>query len=460
MSVQLTTNNVAYFLKPREDGKQSPVSQLELSALLNSKNPKFLGKVVQEKILEDSLLAELMAMGNELKVSADQVVWQEEDPNYNPTIISGDGAVTKTGNDFKINASALPVDSADIDKGRPTEPKWLQVKVGMHFRVFTKDGKTAVGVVTAISDDKKTLSATPVGGNWKGVDGDNLTIIFMGNNLDHCQLAPCIGYSVYSPTRENTMFKDSECYKYCEETEVANSVNGIDAQPLTAIGGNKYNLDDKLDQVHKILTLKTENTFAFAKRLTKEEAGNGTRGTEGFFETIEKRGTKHLGYIETKADLMNLFANMRQNKIKNATLRVSNEQYSKLLSILDANSTMAFDPTRDITNELISFGFAGFRFGSETIRFKRWDVLDRFPSIGARYHWVLIPDGRVKITMNNRRESAGYLNIVWFASPTKTWKYLRERDEQRGGNITIDVVNKFMPLVVFPEKFMLGCSLK
>ena len=215
-----------------------------------------------------------------------------------------------------------------------------------------------------------------------------------------------------------------------------------------------------LVDIDKILTLKTENTFAFAKRLTKEEAGNGTRGTEGFFETIEKRGTKHLGYIETKADLMNLFANMRQNKIKNATLRVSNEQYSKLLSILDANSTMTFDPTRDITNELISFGFAGFRFGSETIRFKRWDVLDRFPSIGARYHWVLIPDGRVKITMNNRRESAGYLNIVWFASPTKTWKYLRERDEQRGGNITIDVVNKFMPLVVFPEKFMLGCSLK
>ena len=92
---------------------------------------------------------------------------------------------------------------------------------------------------------------------------------------------------------------------------------------------------------------------------------------------------------------MKLFANMRVKKIKFATLRCSAEQYDLLINIL--NSTNMTDPFKDTTNELVQIGFAGFKHGQETILFKRWDLLDHYPNLGKRYHWILIPDGRLRV---------------------------------------------------------------
>lgn len=458
MSVLLTTNAPSYFLTPEQNGKQAPISSLELTSLKKMNNPKYLGAIVAEELFEDSLWAELMAKGNEFTFATDQVVWEEEEEGFNETVVTGTGAVSFAAGKFTINAAAIPVDAYDINSERPTTPQWLQVKEGMQFVAFDDQGRKANGKITAIAADKKSFQASAIGGSWNNLGAENITVMFTGNNLDHCALAPCIGFENYMPARENTMFKDSECVKYCEETEIANSPDGVDAQPLVQFGDEYYNVDARLDKAHRALTLRGENAFAFEKRLTAAEAGTGQRGTNGMFTILENRATKHLGMIETKEDIMNLAANMRKRKIKVASLRVSSEQYTKLLAILDETKYM-FDPFTDHSDALFHIGFNGFKIGDEKIIFKQWRVLDDLPNVGKRYHWVLVPEGKLRVKFNKKIYTAGYLNIGWFGTTGNVYKYKREEDRKRGGDVTIDYINKFMPIVLRPQDFMMGLTI-
>lgn len=458
MSVQLTPYAPSYYLTPLDNGYKPPISTLELTALKKQNNPKYLGTVITEDYMDDSLFAELMAMGNEFTFATDQVFWEEQDAGYNPNIVSGTGAVTMvaaTGT-FTINNAAIPVDPYNFDNGAPTEALWLQVKEGMEFRVFDSAGKTVYGKVTTVAADKKSFVATAVVGAFADIATTDLTVIFTGNSLAHCELAGCIGYDIYMPARENTMKKDSECFAYCEETEIANSADGVDAQPLTKIGSEEYFLSDEADQAQRMLLSRTENAFAFAERYNV----NGVlTGTNGVFPTLEKRATKQIGFIETKQYVLNLFANMRSRKIRKALLAVTDEQYTKIMAIWDQNVTIAIDPAKDNSQTLYSIGWAGFKFGNEEIRFKRWAAMDAYPNIGKRYHWILIPVGRLKVRFNKRVTEAGYLNIGWFGRENNVYKFKREGERARGGNVTVDYVNKMVPIILRPQDFMLGFTL-
>ena len=460
MAVSLTPYAPAYFLTPAQNGKQAPISTLELTSLKKMNNPKYLGRVVAEDFYQDSLWAELMAMGNEFTFATDQVIWEEEDAGFNPTIVSGTGAVTfanATGT-FTITSASIPVDTYDINSERPTAPTFLQVKLGMQFVAFDASGRKANGKITSIAGDKKSFVATPIGGSWGTLGATDITLMFTGNNLDHCALAPCIGYEDYAPARQQTMFKDSECVSYCEETEIANSSDGVDAQPLVKIGDEQYNVDERLNRAQRDLTLRSENAFAFEKQLTVAEAAGGARGTNGMFTILENRATKYQGKITTKADLINLAANMRAKRIYNASLRVSADQYADLIDILD-DTKYNFDPFTDHTNDLYAIGFAGFKIGDVTIRFKQWVVLDQYVNLGKRYHWILIPEGRLRVKFNGKVTSAGYLNIGWFGSASDVYKYKRTEDpKDAAGNQKIYFQNKFMPIVLRPQDFFMGIT--
>ena len=85
--------------------------------------------------------------------------------------------------------------------------------------------------------------------------------------------------------------------------------------------------------------------------------------------------------------------------------------------------------------------------------------MDNYPNIGKRYHWILIPVGRLKVKFNNRVQSAGYLNIGWFGKQGDVWKFRREEERKRGGNVTVDYVNKIVPIILRPQDFMIGLTL-
>lgn len=401
----------------------------------------------------------MIANGNELTIAADQVVWEEDGDVMSAAAVYGAGAVTRATNDFTINNTAIPADAYDIDSSRPTVAEWVQVKVGMEFAVFDSLGKKNYAKITAITSDRKTFTATPIGGAWT-VGTTNLSVYFTGNNLDHCELAPCVGYKSYNPTRENSMFKDSECHDYCEETEIANGVEGGDAYTLfKSPVGNMY-VDDKLTEKQRLLTQKTDYAFAHAVRQTAVEAGSRPRGTNGILTILEKRALKNEGMIETLQDAKNLAANLRTMKVKKATLRCSNEQFTKLVDLFPMGSTYSIDPFVDRNNSLFYIGYKGFQIGDVTIIFKQWSALDNAdPNIGKRYHYVVIPEGRLKRKINNRIYDVGYLNIGWFGKANKVYKYMREEDRKVGGKVTVHFVNKFVPIVFHPEKFILGITL-
>ena len=163
--------------------------------------------------------------------------------------------------------------------------------------------------------------------------------------------------------------------------------------------------------------------------------------------------------ITNKQDLMNLAANLKSKGIKQATLRVSSEQYTKLIEILD-DTKIQYDPFTDNTNALYYIGFAGFRIGETEIRFKSWRVLDQYSNVGKRYHWLLIPIGKLRVKFNGRVTSANYLNIGWFGKQGDVYKYKRsEKENPNGdGNRTIHYKNKFVPIVLMPNKFMMGLT--
>lgn len=463
MSVQLTTYNPAYFLTPSRDGKQAPISTLELTSLKKMNNPKYLGRVIGQVYYDDSIFAELMAKGDEFRFAANQVIWEEADESFNTTIVSGAGAVSfdSGSNTFSINNAAIPADQYDIDSERPTEAKWLQVSPGMQFVVFDSAGRKANGKITSLASDKKTFVATPIGGSWNNLSASNLTIAFSGNNLDNCALAPCVGYEKYVPARAQTWFKDSACVEYCEETEIENGIDGVDAQSLQSFPSAPdefWNVDSRLDQRMKDLTLRGENAFAFERQLSVAEANGGPRGTNGFMTILENRATKYLGKIENKQDLLNLASNLQRKKIKRATLRVSPEQYTLLIDILDTTKYM-YDPFVDHTEDLYHLGFAGFKIGETVIIFKKWDALDMYANMAARYHWVLIPDGKLQVKFNKKITTANYLNIGWFGDNSKVYKYYTKRENYKNtGEGKIVIVNKFMPIVFRPQDFMIGMT--
>lgn len=472
MAVAITTRGPEYFLKPFDNGIQRPLTTLELTAIFKANNPKWIGSVMADEYeMPDSLMAEVLARGNDFTFATDQVVWEEEDNIYETASVTGAGAVSfalTTGGDatsngvFTINAAAIPADDDDFDSDRITVPQWLMVKLGMEFTVFDTAGKKASGKITAIAADLKTFTAKAIGGTW-GALGANVDVFFGGNNLDHCQQAPCIAYEKYKPKRQNTMKKDSECLAYCLETEIANGEDGVDSMVIfkNPNGDGHFNIDMRLEQKQRLLMARAENDFAFSKRLTPAEANSGSVGTDGVMTIVEKRAQKNQGMIETIADVTNLAAQLRANKVYKATIRCSNEQYTVLLNLYNVNTTLMFSPYDDKTNELYSIGFAGFRIGDVVIEFQRWNALDYMDSnIGKRYHYLVIPNKKLRRKMNGVYYDCNYLNIGFFGSRTKVWKFLRVDDHVGEGTMNYKTTyeNKFVPIVFFPQHFIIGLT--
>ena len=460
MSVGLTTLEKSYFTTPLNTGKYPPISTIEMSKFYEN-NPKFLVRVIaQDYGEESSIITELMAKGNEFRFETDQVIWEEELNTYNNNIVSGAGVVAFDGtNKFTITSHALQTDIYDINSDKPTTAQWLNVKPQMEFTAYDASGHLVYGKITALSEDKTNFTATGKGGSdLTELDSTNITIIFTGNNLDHCQLAPCVGYFPYAKVKENTMFKDSECVEFCKETEISNGVGG-DAEPLY-IGTDAYNVSHKIDNALKGLWQRTENAFVFNKRLSVAEANGGERGTEGVFPTIEAQSTRFQGYIETEADLVNLSTNCKLRKIKMATLRVNSVQETKLLQLarsLDFHYEET--PYKDPSQSIFYIGLSRINVFGVVFEFKRWDILDLYPDIAARINWLMIPEGKVNVRFGKKGNygQAGYLNIGWFGTANDVYKNKRvDMKPENPEDVKLNYVNKFMVIPLRVQDWMYG----
>ncbi|MDR2207173.1 MAG: hypothetical protein LBE36_13575 [Flavobacteriaceae bacterium] len=438
---------------------------MALTSIFNN-NPKWLGVILARDYgMDDSLIAELMAQGNEFTVASDQVIWEEEAYVKSLASVTGAGAVTKDGNDFTINPAAIPADAFDFDSDRPTEAVWTNVRQGVQFTAFSSTGGMTSGVVTSISNDGKTFTATPVGEDWEDLESEdpieNIEIYFTGNILAHCELAPCVASRPYNPKRENTMKKNSQCVEYCIETEIANGEDGGDAIVVfkNPNGDGEYHVSERLADKEKLLLEEMDYSFAFDHRFDLDVNTGLPKGTWGILPILENRAQKNQGMITTLQDAKNLAANMLKQNVKYGVLRCTTEQSMVLADLFPLGGQFTIDPFKDNTNALFHFGYGGFKIGEVTILFKRWKSIDNLgENVGKRYHYLMIPQGKLKRVINGKEMQVGYLNIAWFGNKKENWKFRTTTDEIHGGNFKTDIEVKAAPIVLRPQDFILGVS--
>lgn len=460
--VDITPKKENYFVQVNEDGQRSPISQLEISGIFR---PEFLGKViVQDYEKQDSIAAQLMAMGRELTASTDQVTWKEEDNDFSITSITGKGLITRAADVFTLNTASINADPYDIDTNRPEDAQFI-VTVGMNFIAAGANGKMDHGQITSVANDNKSFTATIYGeGKSAWTCGtEDIDLVFTGLDLDHCECPTGIGYKTYAPTRENTMQKDGESVDYCDETLANENAGQFDLLELDA--DTVVMPDENLDRAIMKLIDQMDNRIAFGDRKTLAQAqalGQKSIGMKGLIPTIESRGLKVEGMIETLDDLERLALYLKKQKIKKATLRCTDAQKTKLNKIVPPDSHLHIDPFTDNTKAVYYVGFGGVNINGVEIIFKEWNALnDLSENIAMRYNYIVIPEGDLTKVINGTREKVGYLNIVWFKGLSKVYKFLRDVDgeEKKCMKTKIDFLNKMTITVHHPEKFILGINI-
>ena len=87
MAVALTTKAPQYFLTPFDNGIQRPITSMELTSIFKKTNPKWIGSVIADDYeMPDSLLAEVMARGNDFVFGTDQVIYEEDETIFFITV--------------------------------------------------------------------------------------------------------------------------------------------------------------------------------------------------------------------------------------------------------------------------------------------------------------------------------------------------------------------------------------
>lgn len=459
MAVVVPAINLQYLQQPLPNGRRALVSSMEISC---ATAPHYLGRLEAEEIATETFMGSLMAAGNETTIAADQVSWQEEQIESHVNQIIGTNLVTRTLNDFAINAAAIQADPRDIDACRPGDARFF-VAVNQRFLVVDALGERNIGKVTAISGDGKTITAVIRDENvdWT-VGTTNLDIIFLGHNLDHCETPPCIGWRNYAPTYENSMYSDGVCATYCEETMVADG--GWAAFPERSFGGLNLFPDENLDQKLKLAAAQMDAALFWERRTPKAvaDAAGEPQGTMGVMQQVELAATKIEGEIVTLEDLVKISQYLKKKKVTQAFLDATPSQYAKLMTIMQGNTNLVYDPFVNHQSDLMYIGYKGVKlYNGVVILFREWEGLTYgSEKLGAAYNFLISPAGKVGVTLNGQKRQLGYVNIVWFGNANDPYKFKRfsNENDMNNGTIEIKYKNKFLPLVLGADRFILGVT--
>lgn len=461
MAIVTPTYNLAQLKMPLPKGRRHLVSTMEIAT---ATEPKFIGRIEAEEVAPHSYVGMLMAAGNEIVIAADQVSWSEKLPSSVVNQIVGENLVNRSGDTFTINNSAIPADVFDIDSSRPKEARFF-VSEKQRFVVVDATGKRNIGVVKSVSTDGKTITAErrDESGTWN-IGTSNLDIIWLGYNLDHCECPPCIGYRPYSPTYENSMYKDGVCQTYCEETLLAEG--GWEAFKEENFNGLTLAPDIQLDEKLKELNMRTDHSIMWEHRTPKSvaDAAGEPQGMMGIMQQLEGRALKMEGLIETIQDLNKLGAILKKKNVMMCYMDCTPEQYGKLMDLQLGNTHISYDPFTDRQSDLMYQGYKGIKlYNGVVILFREWDGLSGHSSskLNKAYNFIITPAGKIEATINKVKRQVGHVTIGWFGTDSDVYKMRRDSNENdmNCGNININYVNKYTVMVFGADRFILGVNI-
>lgn len=400
-----TTHNIVM-------GRDNYTDPYTLSSLMEGKAglPKETTDLIHEHcndIAQDSWMGFLDKFNYKVAVETDYVTFVEtKTPN---TIIDDDGAVTRAGNVFTIDWSAV--------EGWETGDDAFIYQPSQVISV-ADDTKIEHGVITAVDKTTNTLTAVcQEGADWT-IGTANLHLDITGGDWDAASCAPDGDLEMRKKTtrqlklatvKASQTYYGGKKYSYCIDNE------------------NWEWYDDETNDVTKKL-----NRLASKGMLTGIPSVSGSAahtagkyGTLGVFKNIETNGVT-LGEITTVADvdaLVDYYDGLGFNGDKSFYIYCDTSQYRKLEAVASLiatsqNITLNMDVSNTPEN-MVSIGFKGFTRGGYTFYFNKWGLTTGNSSLGKGNFkslypkGMIVPMGTVKTTVNGIEMRVPYLFKVY-----------------------------------------------
>lgn len=326
-------------------------------------------------------------------------------PDY---VIDDDGAVTRAGNDFTIDFTAV--------EGYETEENAFFYRVHDSILVVDDAGLKEVGVITAIDKATSTFTAVSRDGAAWAVDTANISVMITGGDWDKGSCGP-----------EGLL----ELRK--KKSHVLKMITIKDA--IEATGGTRYAYCVGSGEEYKWYD---ENNVACRKRLNKKVAKallnetesqdasgaylEGKYGTKGLFQNIEENGLVQTGYITDVAGLeaiTNYWDSLGYNGEKEFIAHVDNDQYRYLekLAILCIKD-LGIEPQLDMCCAGFDLSKVGFQMlvkDGYKIYFSKWGLTDGNSPLGRTRikdvmpKGIIMPMGTVPTTINGQERNVPYI---------------------------------------------------
>ena len=366
-----------------------------------------------EDITKDSFMGflDMFQMNFGVKTRSFEII-ETEKPDY---VIDDDGAVTRAGNVFTIDPTAI--------EGYVAGEDYFFFRKDFVVEVVDSTGKVERGVITAVDKANNNFTAVCKDAlNWS-VTTTNLTVDGeAGGDFDRASEGP-----------EGLM----ELRK--KKTRIVTLTTIKDA--MIASGGERFMFDDENGDVDWY----DENKIKLIKRLNKKVGktllrdyesvvGSGAQlagkyGTQGLFDNIAKNGLLSTGTLNDIAHMQAITAYYDELglTVTDFTIHCDRELYRNLEIIAGQVATrvnigMQSDISNSSTN-YARFGFNSFEVDGYNFHFTKWDLTDGNSNYGKKRvkesmpKGVIIPTGTVKTMINGVEQNVPYVFKAYLDNP-------------------------------------------
>jgi len=319
-------------------------------------------------------------------------------------VIDDDGAVTRTGDVFTIDWTAV--------EGYDASQEHFTYKVDT--TIFVVDGtKMEQGVITAVDIGAATITAKCANGASWTIATSVLTLGTIGGDFDRGSCGP-------EGTLENR--KTTNRFVKLATTRVAMQSNGGERYAWLYNGAWQW-YDDNTKRVRKLLNSEVAKKLLISIQSADSSGAHaiGKYGTEGLFENIRANGAVQSGYITDLAgmqavtdywDELGMTEKVFLAKVDKTQYRHFEQIAKEVMSNLGAITNV------DVNNNsenFAKFGYNTLEVDGYTIHFAKWGltegnspfgkarIIDVFPK------GVIIPMGSTMTKINGIEQSTPYI---------------------------------------------------
>jgi hypothetical protein len=341
-------------------------------------------------------------------------------------VIDDDGAVTRSGNVFTIDPTAI--------QGYEAGEDYFFFRLEDVVAVYDNTGKRELGVITAIDKANNTFTAVSrLDGSWT-VTTSNLTVDVNGGDWDKGTCGPTGLLERRKIKTQNLKFQ-----KIKDAIEASGSINQYqycfdDSEEIMWYDDNQLKLDKRLyKKIAKTLLLEEESGTSSGAYAA------GKYGTRGMFKQIQEDGFNQLGYISTIADLeaiTDYYDSLGMNDMEFTIHCFDQTQYRKMeLIAASLGDTYSIDQKVTLNNSddnMAAYGFSAIKKDGHVFYFNKIRLTEGNGTFSKNRiketmpYGVIIPMGTVETTIGGQSEQVPYVFTAYkeldlYKGKIRTW---------------------------------------